>query len=248
MSLRRLLLLGLVACLPIVHPAVAADDAPEATLMVSGKSTLKVPADQVSLMLGVEAASVDPDQAHADASATMDALVKAMKKLGLKPSTEFTIERYTVDQQWSPRPRNADPTWRPTIVGYRVSSSMQITTTRIELAGTLIANAVDAGANDIGQLVFGLADPRTSRGEAIDAATQNAIEDAKRLAAAAGVELHSIQSLNLDGAAATPRFEKYGAVVAGRSMAMDSAPIPPVMSGDVTVQANVTLVWNISGP
>ena len=248
MSLRGLLLLGFIACLSLGHSAAASEDASPATLTVSGNSTIKVPADQVRLTLGVEAASVDPDQAHAEASATMESLIKAMKKLGLEPKSEFTIERYTVDPQWSPRPRNAEPTWRPTIVGYRVSSSMQITTTQIELAGTMIAKAVDAGANDIGQLVFGLADPRTARGEAIDAATRNAIEDAKRLAAAAGVTLHSIQSLSLDGAAATPRYEKYGASMAAPRMAMDSAAIPPVMSGDVTVHANVTLVWNISGP
>ena len=245
MSLRRLLLLGFVACLPIVHPAVAADDAPEATLTVSGKSTLKVPADQVSLMLGVEAASADPDQAHADASATMDALVKAMKKLGLKPvpSSRSSVHRRSAVVT---RPRNADPTWRPTIVGYRVSSSMQITTTRIELAGTLIANAVDAGANDIGQLVFGLADPPPhGRGDRCRDAECNRRCQATGRSRRRRTSLDPIpESRRRRGDAKIRKVRSS----CRRPQHGHGRPDPPVMSGDVTVHANVTLVWNISGP
>lgn len=225
-----------------------AEEAP-AVLTVSGRATLEVPADQLRISLGVEAEARTVDEAHAKAASAMGDVIKAMKKLGLEEKTEFTIERYNVNTQWSPRPRNPEPEWRAKIVGYTVDTQMQIKTGRLELAGKIIGSGVDAGANDIGSVMFDLADPRTSRDEAIEAATRNAMNDARTMADAAGVKLVSIQSLSLDGSNYQPRQFKAAAEY-GRSgaMAMDMAAAAPIVSGDVTVHASVQLTWRISGP
>ena len=115
----------------------------------------------------------------------------------------------------------------------------------------MIAKAIDAGANDIGDLVFALADPRSSREEAIRVATLNAKNDANVVARNAGVKLIKIQSLSLDGTSASPMYQKVG-INNMRRGAPESfsaaASAPPVMSGDVTVQATVRLTWIIEGP
>jgi len=227
--------------------AHAEDEKQPATLRVVGVAELKVPADQLKLDLGIEASAESPDEANAEAVKAMQNLIKAVEGLGLNERTEYVIERYTIDPQWSPRPRNPAPDWRPTIVGYRVSSTMRITTGHLDLGGDLIATAIDAGANDIGQLVFGLADPRTERIAAIEQATKNALADARTLAEAGGVTLKKIRSLVLDSASAAPRYEREK-MYAGARMAMDAAPAPPIVSGDVTVRASVSLVWEIEGP
>lgn len=240
--------LALAASLLFAAPVVAEEN--PATLSVSGQSVLQVPADQLRISLGVDAEAKTVDEAHSKAISVMDDVIKAMKKLGLEEKTEFTIERYNVDTQWTPRPRNPGPDWRSKIVGYTVSTQMQIKTGKLELAGRIIAAGVEAGSNDIGDVMFGLADPRTSRQQAIEAATQNAMIDAKSMAHAAGVKLTSIQSLSLDGSSYQPRMFKAAAEY-GRSgaMAMDSMAAPaPIISGDVTVNANVRLVWLITGP
>lgn len=227
---------------------VPAEETP-AVLTVSGRATLEVPADQLRISLGVEAEARTVDEAHAKAVSAMDDVIKAMKKLGLEEKTEFTIERYNVNTQWSPRPRNPEPQWRATIVGYTVDTQMQIKTGKLELAGKIISSGVDAGANDIGNVMFDLADPRTSRNEAIENATLNAMNDARTMADAAGVKLVSIQSLSLDGSNYQPRQLKAAAEY-GRAgaMAMDMASPAPIVSGNVTVHASVQLTWRISGP
>jgi len=243
------MLMAFIIGLPVFFTgfAHAEDEKEPATLRVVGVAELKVPADQLKLDLGIEASATSPDDANAEAVKAMQNLIKAVEGLGLKERKEYVIERYSVDPQWSPRPRNPAPDWRPTIVGYRVSSTMRITTSRLDLGGNLIATAIDAGANDIGHLVFGLADPRTDRVKAIQQATKNALSDARTLAEAGGVTLKKIRSLVLDGASAAPRYTQEKAYMGSR-MAMDSAPAPPIVSGDVTVRASVSLVWEIEGP
>ena len=228
--------------------AVQADEQP-AVLSTTGRATLEVPADQMRITLGVEAEAKTVDEAHATATETMNDVVKAMDKLGLEQTAEYTIERYEVDTQWSQRPRNPEPNWRRTIVGYTVRTQMQIKTGKLDLAGQIISKGVDAGANDIGNIVFDLADPRNSREKAIRAATLNALNNANVMARNAGVKLESIQSLSLDGSNYQPRQFKAAADY-GRSgmMALESAAPAPIVSGDVTVQASVQLTWRISGP
>ncbi|MEE2719042.1 MAG: SIMPL domain-containing protein [Planctomycetota bacterium] len=238
----------MLAATMLCSTPLLAEEAP-AVLTVSGHATLEVPADQLRISLGVEGEAKTVDDAHSKAVSAMDDVIKAMKKLGLEEQTEFTIERYNVNPQWSPRPRNPDSGWRATIVGYRVDTQMQIKTGKLELAGKIISAGIDAGANDIGSVMFGLTDPRTSRKEVIRSATLNALSDANVMARNAGVKLESIQSLSLDGSNYQPRQFKAAAEY-GRAgmMAMDSAAPAPIVSGDVTITATVQLTWRISGP
>ena len=98
-----------------------------------------------------------------------------------------------------------------------------------------------AGANTIDGLRFDLADPRAHRDEAIRQATAHALHDARTLAAAAGVALSRVLSIDLDRSA-TPVGASY------RPMAAEAArAAPPVTPGDVTVRASVTVVYEIAG-
>jgi hypothetical protein len=186
-------------CALLVTMAAAPLHAEELTsvLTVSGNAILEVPADQLQVSIGVEAEATTVDDAHSKAVASMESVIKAMKRLGLQEKDEYTIERYDVSPQWSTRPRNnQEPNWRATIVGYTVRTNMHIKTGKLDLASKIISSSVDAGANDIGNVIFDLADPRTSRSEAIERATHNAMTDAQTMADAAGVKLVHIQSLH----------------------------------------------------
>ena len=239
----------MLAATMLTAGTVHADEQP-AVLSTTGRATLEIPADQLRISLGVETAGKTVEDANASAVETMDGIIRAMDKLGLERKTEYTIERYNVETQWSPRPRNPEPNWRPTIVGYTVNAQMRIKTGKLELAGRIISAGVDAGANEIGNIVFDLADPRNSRDKVIRDATQNAMDDASSMAKAAGVELVRIQSLSLDGSNYQPRQFKAAADY-GRAATLEraySAPPAPIVSGDVTVNATVQLTWLITGP
>ncbi len=214
-------------------------------LSVRGEAILHVPADQLNLRIGVVTAAQSAEAALAENTEKMDRVVKALQRVGLTRD-EYQTGQFQIQPQWSPRPRQAPAEWRPEIVGYSVTNGVNLRTQKVSLAGKLIGAAAETGANEIGALFFDLADPRQYRDEAIGAATANAIADARSLAAAASVRLLRVLSLTLDQAVATPVRVQTEAYAERAVLAMDG-PAPPITSGDVTVRAQVLLVYQIDG-
>jgi len=219
------------------------------TLTVNGDARLEIPADQFSLTIGASSSKPTVEEARSEVDRTMAALVDMVIDLGLKKHDEWHTGRYDITPQWKPRPRNVDAsTWTPAIVGYSVRSNLSVTSSRMDMAGILVAKAAEAGANDIGSLYFTLADPRTSRQEAIRQAAQHAIADATSLANASNVGLVQILRLSLDGANASPPRPVEHAFMAGTAVmrSMDSDSAPAISGGMVTVTASVTAEWEIA--
>ena len=171
-------------------------------------------------------------------------IIKALKKEGLTDD-EYQTSQIRIQPQYSRRPRQAGVEWKPVIVGYQVSSSINVKTMKLKLAGELIQAANEAGANSIDSISFGLADHRKHRAEAINAATANALADARTLADAANLKLVRVITINLDQAA-SPRPLAMP-MNRGMEMAMASSTAPPPINpGDINVQASVTVVYEIA--
>jgi uncharacterized protein len=210
------------------------------TLTVSGQAELEKPADELHLSLSVVTQGKEAQEAVQENSRTMKRVIEAIERVGLTKE-EYETTRFSINPQYRQRPRNADSEWRPEIIGYTVENTLRIETTKLELVGELIEKGTDAGANNVGQLSFGLSDERAHRAEAITEAVQNARSDADALATAAGAKLVRILSINLDGAAAPPMPMRGERMTA---MAMEMAL--PIQPGDVTVRASVTIVYEIA--
>jgi uncharacterized protein len=211
------------------------------TLSVSGRAELQKPADQLELSIGVVTEHVDATQAMTDNSRAMQRVVDAILAAGLDED-EYETGRFQLTPRYSARPpRDAAPDWTPRIIGYRVINTVQVQTGKLDLAGKIIQQANEAGANTVDNIQFTLADPRKHRSEAISAATDYAQADARALASAAGVELARILSLTLD------EDPPIRPVMYERAMMMDAEPgAPPIKPGDVTVRASVNVVYEIN--
>lgn len=217
------------------------DDVPRLT--VRGNAVLYKPADQLRLRIGVVTEAAEATSAVADNSRRMTAVVAAIKKTGLGES-EYQTGRFSIRPKYSRRPRQADPGWTRQIIGYEVNNTLSIRTKKLDLAGKLIEATNAAGANSIDAITFDLANPRTHRAEAIAAAAVNARFDAGILARASEVTLVRIISVQLDDSGHRPPVmmaARTGALAAGVA-----APTPPIQPGDVTVQASVTIVYEIA--
>ena len=213
------------------------------SLTVRGDAQLEKPADELRIRVGVVTESDEAPTALRENSRQMNDVIDALKKTGLTDK-EYQTSRFQIQPMYTRRPRQADATWKPKIIGYRVSNSLNVKTKKLELAGELIQAANEAGANSIDSISFGLADPRTHRAEAIRAATANALTDARTLAEAASLRLVRVLSITLDQAAAPPPIPLQR-MSAGMAMAEAAIP-PPIQPGDVTVHANVTVVYEIA--
>lgn len=213
-------------------------------LTVRGEAELDKPADELQLSLGVLTEGDDAEQTLERNSELMEDVIKAVQKAGLTED-EFETGRFRVQPVYSRRPRQPDEGWTPRITGYQVNNTLDITTGKLDLAGTLIQQANKAGANTVHSIGFGLSDARTHRAEAIETATKHAIADAKVVAQAAGVNLKRVISISVDDATSvTPpppsrnmRMRAMAEGGGGRST--------PVSPGKVTVKASVTIVYEI---
>lgn len=207
-----------------------------ATLTVQGSTLFQKPADELSLSIGVISEASTADQGLKDNNEKMRALIEILKEVGLT-TDEYKTGRFSIRPLYTQSPQNPSPSWRPTIFGYEVSNALEIKTSQLNLAGSIIDRATKAGANTIASIRFGLQDPRTHRTEAINRATANAFDDARALARASKLKLLNVQTVTLDEARTEePVFR------ASFAKEMQSVPLEP---GEVDVQANVTVTWQV---
>ena len=211
-----------------------------AQLSVSGSATIEKPADQAQLSVGVVTQSEEARDALRQNNQRMEKIVAAITAAGLS-TDEYQTGRFRIRPDYERRPRNPAADWKPRITGYTVENDISIKTKQLDLVGQLIGDAGDAGANTVNVDGFAIADPQKYRGEALGEATANAMSDARALADAAGLELVRIIRINTSSAP-SPMLRSRG-----MRMAMDSegGGAPPITSGNVSIDAQVSIVYEI---
>lgn len=240
------LIAALLMAIP-VGTALAQDTAAERKLediprlTVKGESHIEVPADLLRLNIGVQTEDEEAPRAVDRNSRQTRDVIDAIELAGLTED-EYETGRFRLRPVYSRRPRAAEPDWKPQIIGYEVLNSIAVKTTRLDLAGDLIAAANKAGANTIDTVGFDLADRRTGREEAIAEATANAIADARTLARAASLDLLRILSIHLDHRSEPASLE----FSRGRVASAMTGEKPPLTPGTVAVEATVTIVYEIA--
>lgn len=234
-----LVLMLLAACGPHVYRSGTVNQSlPQLT--VQAEATVKARPDMLQMRLGVVTEALSADDALAENNLRMQSLMGMLENIGLT-SAEYATGQFQIRPEWSVPPRPTPANWRREIVAYRVSNDLVVETGKIELAGDLLGLAQKSGANQVGGLQFGLADPEKYRQQAIAEATRTARLRAQTLAEAAGARLGPIVSLSFNafGAYPAPRLMKMEG-----AMAADAAAVP-VAAGNVDVQAGVSIVYRL---
>ncbi len=227
--MKKWILLFLLTVTSVIH-------ASPRTLAVKGHATLSKPADELSINIGILNQGKTALQALNENSAKVKALIDALNKAGLNEK-EYQTGRFSIRPLYNQRPKEADQNWTPKVIGFEIENTLRVNTAKVDQAGSIIDQATQVGANTINNINFQLKNPRLYREEAIQAATQNALNDAVSLSQAAGVKLLQIQAVSIDDAQAAPR-QAYMM----KSMLAEGSQI---ISGDVTVSATVTLIYAI---
>lgn len=232
--------LMMVALLP---PLVQAADTSEALslLNVSGESQLSVPADFASFSIGVQNSATQAQVALKQNSQLMQQLKQALIGAGVAED-ELSSGPFSVQPQWLGRPRNADASWQPTIVGYQARAQLLVETAQLDKVADYIQAGVDAGANQIGQLRFSLRDNEAVYQRALTQATELARRRAGVAANAAGVKLGDLHRINVDPQRGRP-FQPNRVTSMAR-MATESA-VPVVVPGNIDVHATVQLSYRL---
>lgn len=202
---------------------VAGDET--SSIVVQGSASVSAIPDKLQLSFGVESQAPTAKAALAANSAEMRKVIAAIKAAG-------ATDVKTLSVSLSPRYREGGE-----IQSYSASNTVSATVTTVGKAGTVIDEAVEAGANQ----VYGPSGSVTAQAalyrQALKGAVAEARTHAQALAEAAGVTLGRVTNVVEEGGGPV-----FAAGLAERAKA-DSTPIEP---GTQDVSATVTVTFAIS--
>jgi uncharacterized protein YggE len=220
----------------LMSPALAQSEFPPAISM-SGEGTVSVPPDLARIDAGVTSDAKTAKEAAEANNAAMGKVLAALKGTGIDEK-DYQTSRLSLQPQYSPNKVSSGPT---SITGYRASNRVTIKVHDLTKVASVIDTLVAAGANDIGNVGFTVAQPSKLLDEAREKALADARRKAEIYAKAAGVTLGAPLEI-IEGGAPTPVFraKMMGAIAAGEL----SAPAP-IAQGEETLSVSVSVTWAI---
>ncbi|MGH6898916.1 MAG: SIMPL domain-containing protein [Geminicoccaceae bacterium] len=231
----RSLALGALAVMTLCAAPAAADEAAPRRIVVNGTGEASARPDVAVIAAGVVVQADTASAALADNTRAMNAVLEQLSAAGLA-AEDVQTSQFSVTPLYEQRRPDPDTVEPPRIVGYQVSNQVTAQVRDLDRLGAILDALVRAGANSINGPWFEIADPKQLQGAARDAAVADAVARAERYAAAAGVRLGEIISIEEGGSYAPPR-----PMMRAEAMAAD-VPIAP---GQTEVSASVTMVFAI---
>jgi len=197
---KRFLLLALVIGLMslLALPTFAQDNAAPlaGTIRVGGTGSVNTAPDTATVIVGVTIVDSDLKTAYGAANDQVAAIITAVQEAGVavEDIRTFGLNIYQ-DSSYPPVPMDGGQTDTPEL-RYNVSNQVSVKVRDISKIADVINAAVDAGANNLFGLEFGVSNIKTQQTEARKLALEDARAKAAELAAAAGVELGEIVSIS----------------------------------------------------
>lgn len=203
------------------------------TVTTAGEAT-SAP-DRATLRVAVTATGEDAAAVRDELDAGEDELRTALTDWGLEDDAIRTDE-YDVRESYETRED-------PNRTRYEGTHRYAIELDDVDAVGEIVDVAVDAGADEVQRIQFGLSDERERevREEAIQTAMANADDDAAALANASGLEVSGVYEVSTAQSRSRPYVaESYtgaadGADASGASTAVET--------GDVSVSVSVNVVY-----
>lgn len=214
------------------------------TLTVTGTGSLGATPDTAFLMFGVETAAKSLEEAQRQNTLVMRKVTERLRDMQIEKE-RIQTSSFTVAPQYKPpgkRPTDV-PAPPPEIIGYVVSNHITVEVRHTEKVGIVIEASLSAGANHFQGLHWALRDEQQAKLEALKQAAARAREKATALSGALNAKLIRLINANESGHIVRPLSH-----TSRSTMAMDAGSSePPMSSGEMKVEATVTLIYEI-GP
>jgi hypothetical protein len=208
-----------------------------ATIQVTGQAQISETPDRVYIDIGVSTQARESQLAAAQNASRLSAVIAAVKRAA-DPGTQLTTTEYSINPNYSYPPAGGTPT----LLGYTVSNVVRVRLDDLRKVGDVIDAATRAGSNDVRDIRFALRDEQAPRSEALREAALNARQDADALAAALGLRVVRVLSVDEQG----PMIEPM-AIGGVRVFAQARSAVPtPIEAGTLDVSATVTLRVEVS--
>ena len=236
MLTRKTWLAAVLSAVIFSLPAFAADEARPRSVTVSGSGEIAAEPDLARVTLGVESRKPTMAEARTEVAATVERVLALCKSLGINPKqVNATGVQIQPEYSWNEKDR------KRVLLGYLVSRQVQVELRDLELLGTLLERAVDAGVNQVNDPVLDSSRRKDLEREALVKAVQDARQNAETLAGAAGATLGPVRTLN--GSASPPMVPMYRRQVAMADAAM--APEASYQAGEMKFSASINAEYDL---
>jgi len=230
-----MMLLGTLSVLHAQTTSASGGDSKRVTrVLVTGNSIVKAQPDTATLMISVVTQGKRAIDAQQENASKSDAVIRAAK--AALPGAEVKTSGYSVQPQRVYRENQP-----PTITGYEARNTVSVTFSDLKKVGTVIDAASQAGANDIGGVMFTLKQDRPARDQALSEATREAVSKARVIAQALGGRVVRIVEVQEEGFRQPIPVMQEG-FLAGAKRADVATPIEV---GDLEISSRVQLIAEV---
>lgn len=205
------------------------------TLNLSAYGETRVEPDMATITLGVMTEGKTAAEAMAANAQRMNAVMASLKRSGL---AERDIQTSNLSLSPQYRYQENQP---PLLVGYQASNQVTIQVQDLKRLGAAVDASVNAGANQVHGISFGLKDPTAAENAAREAAVKALAAKADLYARATGHRVQRLVSLSEGGGYSAPPPMP---VMAMRAEMKDAGS--PVSGGELRVRIDVSGLYELT--
>lgn len=190
---------GLLCAMPLTLPLASADDLPR-RVTVTGSGAVTAAPDTARMTMSVQHRSLDLQVARNATAKVSSAFIALCTRLGIKPakvrSSGLSIQP---EYQWN------DQTKKQVFTGYFVQRQLEVELDNLDLLGSVLEGAIEAGVNDISPPQLDSSKRREFQRDALAAAAVDARANAQRIADTLGVTLGRVVNVTTGDGALPPQ-------------------------------------------
>lgn len=213
-------------------------DRNERTIVVDGQGKVTVTPDIAMVNLGTISEGKTVAEAQQKNTEIMNKLTVKLKGLGIDAS-DIQTANYNI------YPKYDYTDGGQKLTGYQVNQDLSVKIRKVSLANQVIAEAGEAGANNVGGLQFTIDDREAYKAQARELALKKVSDKARALSRALGVDLVGVVSYSeYEGGAGNDVIYGMGGSVMSQK-GMEGAIAPDIQTGSSEVTMNVNVVFEI---
>ena len=206
-------------------------------ITVSGTVTKSAGPELAYVTVSVETLDKSASKSQSDNAARSNSVMDALEAAGIAED-DIETASYSLyeDFQWNETLRKSES------IGYRTTNSIRATVRDLSNVGPVIDAAVQAGANSVSNVSFGLTKETQSalRTAALKDAAENARAKAQSIASGLGIGVGSVFSASESSSYVSPVYYRNEAMESAGA----SAPTP-ISPGDIELSATVSVQFEI---
>ena len=207
-------------------------------LSVQGTGQAKLAPDEASLSLSVITDGRSAQEVQAENARKMQAVTEAVKGLGVE-------DRFIRTSNLSMQPRYDYKNGERKLKGYTATNTLRIEVKDLSKLGRIIDRALNAGANKVDSLEFGLQAPERLQQQALKKAVADARSKAEVIAAALGKSIVGLRQVSEENSGYMSR--SYSLTMLAAAKADNGAAVEtPVSPGELELSATVHIDFILS--